>query len=262
VAWLLGGAIVLALAATVLAPYFPAALGGPASYALVEGDAMEPKLTDGDLGVFRSSDSYDVGDVVAYETDQSRAIARVVARQNTDYVVAQDVGDAPLRVSTEQVTGSLEAVLPRAGAVLSWFREPLHMLAVPAAAALLGMAVLLAGGLGPRLTGRRSPGPKGRLPRRWRRFVVPVSGNLDVGSDVIDVTSLSGLVALARQSGRIVLEMPEVGGPTWLVNGDDAVYRFRSTGPAYDEAGPAIASPVEPLAPTLEVVETGALGAR
>ena len=261
-AWLLGGAIVLALAATFLAPYFPAALGGPASYALVEGDGMEPKLAAGDLAVFRTSDSYEVGDVVAYEAKQGRAIARVVARRKAGYVVAQDVGDAPLRVSTGQITGSLEAVLPRAGAALSWLREPLHMLAVPAAAALLGVALLVAGGLRPRLAGGRNPGATGRLPRRWRRFVVPVSGRLDVGDDVIDVTSLAGLVALARQSGRIVLEVAEVGGRTWLVNADDAVYRFRSAGPAFAEAGPATASPAEPLAATLDLTETGVLTAR
>jgi Peptidase S24-like len=250
-AWLLGGAIVLALAATFFAPYFPAALGGPASYALVEGDGMEPKLAAGDLAVFRTSDSYEVGDVVAYEAEQGQAIARVVARRKAGYVVAQDVGDGPLRVSTEQITGSLEAALPRAGAALSWLREPLHMLAVPAAAALLGVAVLV-GGFRPRLAGGRNPGATGRLPRRWRRFVVPVSGRLDVGDDVVDVTSLAGLVALARQSGRIVLEVAEIGGRTWLVNGDDAVYRFRSAGPAVAAAGPATASRSEPLAATFD----------
>ena len=261
-AWLLGGAIVLALAATFFAPYFPAALGGPASYAIVESDGMEPKLAAGDLAVFRTSDSYEVGDVVAYEAKQGRAIASVVARRKAGYMVVQDVGDAPLRVSTGRITGSLEAVLPRAGAALSWLREPLHMLAVPAAAALLGMAVLVAGGLRPRLASGRSTGATGRLPRRWRRFVVPVSGCLDVVDDVIDVTSLAGLVALARQSGRIVLEVAEVGGRTWLVNGDDAVYRFRSAGPAFAEAGPATASRAEPLAATFDVTETSVLTAR
>ena len=261
-AWLLGGAIVLALAATFFAPYFPAALGGPASYALVEGDGMEPKLAAGDLAVFRTADSVEVGDVVAYEAPQGRAIARVVAQHKAGYLVAQDAGDAPLRVSTARITGSLEAVLPRAGSALSWLREPVHMLAIPAAAALLGVALLLAGGLRPRLAGRRNPGATGRLPRRWRRFVVPVRGRLDVRGDVIDVTSLAGLVALARQSGRIVLEVPEIGGRTWLVNGDDAVYRFRSAGPAFAEAGLATVSQVEPLAATLDLAETGVLSAR
>jgi hypothetical protein len=261
-AGLLGGAIVLALAATFFAPYFPAALGGPASYALVESDGMEPKLAAGDLAVFRTSSSYEVGDVVAYEAEHGRAIARVVARRKAGYMVAQDEGDAPHRVSTGQITGSLEAALPRAGAALSWLREPLHMLAVPAAAALLGVALLVAGGLWPRLAGGGKPGAMGRLPRRWRRFVVPVSGRLDVGDDVIDVTSLAGLVALARQSGRIVLEVAEVGGRTWLVNGDDAVYRFRSAGPSFAEAGPATACRAEPLAATFDVTETGMLAAR
>ena len=252
----------LALAATFFAPYVPAALGGPASYALVDGDGMEPTLTAGDLAVFRTADSYDVGDVVAYEAEQGRAIAKVVGRREAGYVVEQDVGDAPLNVSTEQITGSLETVLPRAGAALSWLRHPLHMLAVPAAAALLGGTLLLAGGLRPQRAAGRNPGATGRLPRRWRRFVVPVSGRLDVGGDVIDVTSLAGLVALARQSGRIVLEMPEVGGRTWLVNGDDAVYRFRSAGTAFAEAASATATPVESFAATLDVTETAVLAAR
>jgi hypothetical protein len=91
---------------------------------------------------------------------------------------------------------------------------------------------------------------------------VPVSGRLDAGNDVADVASLAGLVALARQSGRIVLEVAEAGGRTWLVNGDDAVYRLRSAGPAFTAAGPATARPAEPLTATLDVTETGMLAAR
>ncbi len=137
------------------------------------------------------------------------------------------------------------------------------MLAVPAAAALLGVAVLVAGGLRPRLGGRATPA---------RRVGFPGAGAgsscLSAGASMWGTTwstsrtSLAGLVALARQSGRIVLEVPEVGGPTWLVNGDDAVYRFRSAGPAFAEAGLATASLAEPPAATLDVTETGMLAAR
>ena len=258
-AWLLGGAIVLALAATFVAPYLPAALGGPASYALVEGDGIEPKLAAGDLAVFRTSDSYEVGDVVAYKATQGRVIARVVARHKAGYVLAQDIGDGSLRVSTGQITGSLETVLPRAGTALSWLREPVHMLALPAAAALLGVALLVAGGLQPRLAGRRNPGATGRLPRRWRRFVVPVSGRLDVGGDVIDVTSLAGLVALARQSGRIVLEVAEVGGRHLARERRRRRLPLPFGRPGVRRGGSRDRSPTEPLAATLERAETGML---
>src|SRR5262245_16872601 len=111
---------------------------------------MEPELAAGDLAVFRDSDSYEVGDVVAYDAEQGRALATVVTPRDAGYLVTQEVGDAPFRVSTGQITGSLEMTLPTVGAALSWLRDPLHLLAVPAAAALLGLALLLAGGLRPR----------------------------------------------------------------------------------------------------------------
>jgi hypothetical protein len=40
------------------------------------------------------------------------------------------------------------------------------------------------------------------------------------------------------------------------------VYRFRSAGPVFADVAPATASPVEPLAATLDVTETAVLAAR
>jgi hypothetical protein len=265
-AWLSGGVIVLALVAVLTAPYRPSALGGSASYAVVTGDGMSPDLAPGDLAVFRPAASYAPDDVVAYETARGSAIARVVARRGDAYLLRQDAEGAPaVRAPAGRVSGLLDAVVPHAGGALVWLREPLHLLVVPAAAALAGGVLLLLGGMPPRLAGRRRSDSPERLPRRARRLVVPVRGGLELGDAVVEVRSLTGLVTLARRSGRIVLEVEDAGGRCWLVNGDDAVYRFRAPGPAPAAQAAAQAEHARepaPVAPPLRSAEAGMLTAR
>ena len=52
----------------------PVQLGGRVSYVNIRGTSMEPTLFTGDLMVLRSSDTYAVGQVVAFVSDMNGAI--------------------------------------------------------------------------------------------------------------------------------------------------------------------------------------------
>jgi signal peptidase I len=52
----------------------PVQLGGRVSYVNVRGISMEPTLSTGDLMVMRRRDAYEVGQIVAFESDMGGAI--------------------------------------------------------------------------------------------------------------------------------------------------------------------------------------------
>ena len=52
----------------------PVQLGGSVSYVNVRGISMEPTLYTGDLMVMRRQDAYEVGQIVAFESDMNGAV--------------------------------------------------------------------------------------------------------------------------------------------------------------------------------------------
>jgi signal peptidase I len=81
--------LVLVLAWDLIAPV---QLGGRVSYVNVRGISMEPTLVTGDLLVMRRQAAYDVGQIVAFETDMSGAIVvhRVVDVVGERYLLKGD----------------------------------------------------------------------------------------------------------------------------------------------------------------------------
>lgn len=67
--------VAIALAAAIVWTLIaPVQLGGRVSYVNVRGISMEPTLYTGDLMVMRRQDSYEVGQIVAFESDMNGAI--------------------------------------------------------------------------------------------------------------------------------------------------------------------------------------------
>ena len=67
--------VAFALAAVVVWTLIaPVQLGGRVSYVNVRGISMEPTLFTGDLMVMRRQDAYEVGQIVAFESDMNGAI--------------------------------------------------------------------------------------------------------------------------------------------------------------------------------------------
>jgi signal peptidase len=70
----------------------PAQLGGRVSYVNIRGVSMEPTLYTGDLMMVRSSDRYEVGQIVAFVSDMNGAIVvhRIVDSVGDRYLLKGD----------------------------------------------------------------------------------------------------------------------------------------------------------------------------
>ncbi len=154
----LGAIIGVGLLAFAWVNFGPTQLAGPATYALIQGNSMEPQLYQGDLAVIRSKSGYEVGDVVAYHSSQLDRLVlhRIVDRDGAEFVLQGDNNDFidSAQPSTDQIVGELSLKIPKAGALVGRLRGPVGIVI------LLGLAgfVLRAGrGSGRRAFGRKKP---------------------------------------------------------------------------------------------------------
>jgi signal peptidase I len=130
----------------------PAGLGGPVSYIWVTGTSMEPGMEDGDLAVVKESDSYGVGDVVAFRVPRGEAgegrivIHRIVGGSAAGFLMQGDNKPRPdwWSPSEEDVVGVLWFMVPGGGRLLGRLRDPAMSGAL--AAAITVFTVLLGGG--------------------------------------------------------------------------------------------------------------------
>jgi signal peptidase len=152
----------------------PVALGGPASYDIVTGTSMEPRLHTGDLVIAQARSTYDIGDVVVYRAPAgqpgagSLIVHRIVGGDAaTGYVVQGDNKDSPdlWRPLPGDIVGRSWIELPGSGMVLAVLRRPLVL------ATLLGALAawwFLTSGSKP----ASRPGLDTRTSRPARRFLV------------------------------------------------------------------------------------------
>lgn len=125
----------------------PPALGGSTSFVTVDGTSMLPTLHRDDLVMLRRSESYRVGDVVAYRSTllQRIVLHRIVAVEDGRYTFKGD-NNAFLdseRPMQADLVGKLSAHIPIAGRLVPFMHVPWI---VGALAALLVLAVGLGGG--------------------------------------------------------------------------------------------------------------------
>lgn len=150
----------------------PVALGGPASYVVVAGVSMEPRLQSGDLVIVQTAAVYHVGDVVAYHIPAGQPLAgsliihRIIGGDGAQGFVMQ--GDNkkqpdPWRPTASEIVGKSWLEFAGSGRLLLGARTPLVLATV-----LGGLAAFLFFTSG---SGRpREPRPTGAGPLRfWRR---------------------------------------------------------------------------------------------
>ena len=131
-----------AIAATIVAivAWFlllrPSTLGGATGYVLVVGKSMEPKMRSGDLAIVRASDSYAVGEIVAYHVPEggpgagTLVIHRIVGGSATaGYRMQGDNRDQPdfWRPRPSDIEGRMAVHVPGAGRILALLRDPLAL---------------------------------------------------------------------------------------------------------------------------------------
>jgi signal peptidase I len=131
---------------------WPAQLGGKTAYVTTYGVSMEPAFHAGDLAITRTSDTYGVGDVVAYRSKTLRRLVlhRVVAVEDGRYTFQGDNNDFkdPDQPGQDSFVGTMVFRVPSGGI---W----LGRLTSPPLLAAIAFLVLVAGG-GTVMTVRRS----------------------------------------------------------------------------------------------------------
>jgi signal peptidase I len=137
-------ALALALGAAAWSYVGPERLGGTATYVMVHGSSMEPKLHAGDLVIVQRANAVKVGDVVAYRSHDLRVpvLHRIVGIENGNYKFKGDNNGWIDResVAKSDLMGTSWVRVPMGGTVLEWTRTPSHapLLTIPAALLLLG----------------------------------------------------------------------------------------------------------------------------
>jgi len=119
----------------------PATLEGDVTYVTTHGVSMLPRFHSGDLAVLTRSDTYQVGDVAAYnsETLHTAVLHRIVAIDNGRYRFKGDHNnfEDPESPTRAQLIGKLWMRIPKGGIVLSWFGDPVHLVLL--AIAIMGL---------------------------------------------------------------------------------------------------------------------------
>lgn len=138
------GAVVGAALLGVVVLTLPQSLGGATSYVGTHGTSMEPRFHTGDLAMIRASDSYRVGDVVAYHSDllDTTVMHRIVAVRDGHYTFQGDNNSwlDPETPTEDRLIGQLMLRVPH-GSI--W----LQRLSSPTGVGLLALGILLTGGL-------------------------------------------------------------------------------------------------------------------
>jgi signal peptidase I len=130
----------------------PSSLGGQTVYVSTHGDSMEPQFHTGDLAVLRPSNSYRVGDVVAYHSEllQTVVMHRIVAVDALHYTFKGDHNSwlDPDQPTGDRLIGTLAVHIPLGGL---W----LERLTSPPMLGLVTFVLLASGGAATRAIGRR-----------------------------------------------------------------------------------------------------------
>lgn len=161
----------------------PVALGGPASYVIVSGISMEPRLHTGDLVIVRTAPAYQVGDLVAYQVPRGQPLAgnlvihRIVGGDAaTGFTMKGDNNKAadPWHPRGQDIIGKGWAEFPGSGRLLLVARQPLVLASL--IGGLAGFGIFTSGSGRPPEPGLSSGQPSVAWRRSRRRI------NADEGS--------------------------------------------------------------------------------
>jgi signal peptidase len=125
-----------------LVAFRPQSVGGPVEYVIVRGTSMLPTYQDGDLVVVRGTDTYQPGDAVAYRVPVGDVAAghivvhRLVGGTAESGFRAQGDNNPsadPWTPRGPDIEGKVWLVIPGAGRVIAFFRQPVIVAAFGAA---------------------------------------------------------------------------------------------------------------------------------
>jgi signal peptidase I len=141
-------AATIAVAVVWLVGLRPVALGGPASYIVVNGYSMSGALAPGDLVVTMAQGSYSAGDAIVYRVPSGAGrgllvVHRIIRADAAGYTMQGDANSYqdPWRPKASDVVGRLVVTVPQLSRLLSWLANPFVLAAAWGLVALiLGMS--------------------------------------------------------------------------------------------------------------------------
>ena len=120
--------VALFLVAIAWDQYAPQSLGGPVEILTTRGNSMEPLFHEGDFVVIRKDHVPEVGEILAYHSDQINSVVlhRAVDLEDGRFILKGDNNDwlDPEQVSPDDVIGSYWFHVPGAGSVFSMLQNP------------------------------------------------------------------------------------------------------------------------------------------
>jgi signal peptidase I len=129
----LGTVALVVLAVVWLLVLRPVALGGPASYEIVTGTSMEPRLHTGDLVITQTAAAYAIGEIVVYRVPVglpgagSIIVHRIVGEVAGGFSIQGDnkTEPDPWLVNATDIIGRRWVDIPNVGEALLVARRPL-----------------------------------------------------------------------------------------------------------------------------------------
>lgn len=103
--------------------------------AVVLSGSMEPTLGVNDVIIVREADSYEVDDIVVYQSGMSLVVHRIIAKDGETIITrgdANNTADAPIAASA--IKGEVIAHIPAAGQIVNVLKTPAGILTVLLAA--------------------------------------------------------------------------------------------------------------------------------
>lgn len=105
---------------------------------VVLSGSMEPALSVGDLLLIREADSYEVGDIVVYQSGIVAVVHRLISLDGETAVTKGDANNAADEaIPVQDIKGKVSARIPGAGKIIRLLHTPTAKLAILAAAVLL-----------------------------------------------------------------------------------------------------------------------------
>jgi signal peptidase I len=215
----------LTLSLALWAVFGLAAAGGSSSYVMVAGASMEPGLKTGDLVIARQSDSYRVGEVVAYQHPRlGPIIHRIIDLQGGAFVLQGDSNPwiDSYRPAKAEILGKQWLTVPGAATALQMLRHPGWLAGFSVLIAMVFLGVL-------RFPRARSRPEQGAPPER--RPGTPLPSGADSYVLLFAVLGLAGLllaiVAFRQPSSstvEMVLPFEQAGTFSYSAEGPRSVY--------------------------------------
>ena len=106
--------------------------------AVVLSGSMEPEISVGDLLIITEAQSYQVGDVVVFQSYGSLVVHRIISIDGESVITQGDANDTPdPAIKLSDIKGEVVSAIPYVGLILSFIRSPLGIILILGAAFFL-----------------------------------------------------------------------------------------------------------------------------